>query len=54
MWYCPIVLFSGSMDRSYLGDHQKIQLFQNFQKLPKLWSVKFEPWLGAREVVYHF
>ena len=28
MWYCPIVLFSGSLDRSHLGDHQKIYIFQ--------------------------
>jgi len=39
--------FSGSLDRSHLGDHQKIYIFQNFQKLTKLWSVKFESWLGA-------
>jgi hypothetical protein len=42
------------MDRSLLGDHQKILLFQNFQKLTKLWSIKFESWPGAPEVVYHF
>jgi hypothetical protein len=50
----PGLLFSGSMDRSHLGDHQKIYIFQNFQKLTKLWSVKFESWLRAREVMYHF
>jgi hypothetical protein len=33
MWYCLILLFSGSMDRSHLGDHQKIYIYQNFQKL---------------------
>jgi hypothetical protein len=54
MWYCLILLFSGSMDSSHLGDHQKIYIFQNFQKLTKLWSVKFVSWLGAREVMYHF
>ena len=30
-----------------LGTIRKILLFQNFQKLTKLWSVKFESWLGA-------
>ena len=36
------------------GIIRKILLFQNFQKLTKLWLVKFESWLGAQEVVCHF
>jgi hypothetical protein len=41
MWYCLILLFSCSMDRSHLPwGSQKIYIFQNFQKLTKLWSVK--------------
>ena len=51
MWYCLILLFSGSMDRSHLGDHQKIYIFQNFQKLTKLWSVKLSLGWGSRSGV---
>jgi hypothetical protein len=44
LWYCLILLFKWLYG---WWDHQKIYIVQNFQKLTKLLSVKFESWLGA-------